>query len=236
MKEKEWSQHICFGESCKFYQENQNFFLGFFIKGNKNVRLLDLGCMDGEFTKKIANTVGTNKIYGVDINKTAAKKAEEKGIIVKNADLSNELPFPDESFDVLSANQVLEHIWNTDKFFREINRVLKKEGYAVISTPNLSCFHSIFFILLGQQTPVVHLIDRQVGNFLRGTKVSSPQHFKAFNIPALRDLSEYYGFKVEMIKGFGFYFLPLFIQKFLSKFLGRYAVFITLRIRKIKKI
>lgn len=233
-RENDWKQHGCFEESDKFFKENQKLFLKFCLQQNNNAMLLDLGCSDGEFTKRIAAVVGTGRIYGIEIDKNAAEKAKEKGIIVENADLNFRFPFSNEVFDVVSANQTLEHVWNTDNFFREINRVLKTGGYAVISTPNLSSLHSIFFILLGRQTPVIHLIDKQVGNFLRG--IETYGHYKAFNIPALRDLANYYGFEVETIKGYGFYFLPLSVQELLGKILGRYAIYLTMRIKKTRNL
>lgn len=151
MRGKGWNRYTFFGESYKFYKENQKLFLEFFIKGSENTKLLDLGCSDGKFTKEIAKSIGTDKIYGIEMNKASAKKSKGMGIIVKSSDLNKKFPFPDESFDVVSGNQVLEHLWNTDNFFREVNRVLKNGGYAIISTPNLSSFHSIFFILLGNR-------------------------------------------------------------------------------------
>lgn len=235
-EERGWENHGCYGEAGKFYEENQKLFLKFFMKENSKAKLLDLGCMDGRFTTKIAESAGADKVYGLEIDNDYVKKAKKIGITVRKADLNKRFPFPNGMFDMVSANQVLEHIWNTDNFFREVNRTLKKGGYAVISTPNLSSFHSMFFILLGQQTPVIHMTDRQVGNFLKGVKVECPGHYKAFNIPVLKDLGEHYGFEVEEIKGFGFYFLPLFIQKLLSKIMGRYAVFITMRIRKVRNL
>lgn len=236
MEEREWRQYPCFGENDKIYKENQKFFLSFFTKGNIDSKLLDLGCKEGDFTKRVSAAVGTNQVYSIEIDRAAAEKAKKLGINVESGDLNCMFPFPDGTFDIVSANQVLEHAWNTDNFFREMNRVLKINGQAVISVPNLSSFHSIFFILLGQQTPVIHLIDRQVGNFLKGVKTDGIGHFKAFNIPALKDLSEYYGFKVERISGFGFYFLPLFTQRALSRFLGRYSIYITMRIKKVKDL
>jgi len=165
MKEKEWRKHGCYGYADRFYKENQKLFLSFFLREKDNPKLLDLGCSDGRFTLKIAKVLHTNQIYGIEIDKKAAEIARKKGIVVKISDLNNKFPYPDNFFDVVSANQVLEHLWNTDNFFREVRRVLKPNGYAVISVPNLSSLHSIFFILLGQQTPVIHLIDKQVGNF-----------------------------------------------------------------------
>ena len=234
MKPKKWSEHICFSVSDRFYEGNKSFFLKWFERNSGVQKLLDLGCGDGTLTSDIAEVVQTAQVYGIDCDREFAVKAKENGLSTVVADLNNRFPFGEAIFDIIAANQVLEHLWNTDNFFREINRVLKKGGYAVISTPNLSSLHSIFFILLGQQTPVIHLTDRQVGNFLRG--VETHGHYKAFNVPSLVDLSEYYGFSLDAIGGFGFYFFPLFLQKILSKFLKRYAVFLTIKIRKIKSL
>jgi 2-polyprenyl-3-methyl-5-hydroxy-6-metoxy-1,4-benzoquinol methylase len=237
MIKKKSLTHTCFsGQTDKCHKLNKEVFLNLLIIGNNKTKLLDLGCSDGEFTKKIASVIGTDKIYGVDIDKTSALKARKNGIIVKISDLNKRFPFPDEIFDVITSNQLLEHLWNTENFFKEVNRVLKMGGSALISTVNLSSLPSIFFILLGQQSPIIHLTDIQVGNYSRGKYVSNRYHQKAFNIPALKDLSEYYGFKLELIKGSGFYFLPLSVQKLLSRILSRYAVYLTMRIRKIERI
>jgi len=46
------------------------------------------------------------------------------------------LPFPDSSFDAVITLQVIEHIQDDRQFLKEIQRVLKPNGRAVISTPN----------------------------------------------------------------------------------------------------
>jgi SAM-dependent methyltransferase len=232
--EKPWFESGWYKLSEKIYNENQKFFLDFLIPGQQDARLLDLGCMNGKFTEKIAEVVGTQKKFGIEIEKSHVKDATKKGIKVKSSDLNKRFPFKSGQFDVLTANQVLEHVWNTHNFFKETNRVLKKGGYAVISTPNLSSFHSIFFILQGKQPPVVHLVGQQVGNRFKGVIVSVPEHMKAFNIPALRDLAEIYGFEVERLEGYGIYYVPIFLQRLASRIFGRYAVFLTMRMRKTK--
>lgn len=234
VNERNWDEHPCFKASDKYYRENSEAFLGLFEKDN-DCAFLDLGCHDGSLTLRVAKKIETTKIYGLEVSKAIARKAKEKGINVDLGDLNKVFPFSNEAFDVISANQILEHLWNTDNFFREINRVLKTNGYAVISTPNLSSLHSIYFILLGQQTPVIQLVDMQVGNSLRGIRVDSP-HQKAFNIPALRDLSIYYGFQVEQIEGSGFYFVPSSLQRVAKRVLAKYAIYLTIKIRKIRNL
>src|SRR5581483_3094566 len=62
-----------------------------------------------------------------------------------------DLPFPDGTFDFVSCNHVLEHIFRTEKFVREIRRVLQPQGLAVISVPNTAAWmNRIAFLVAGQ--------------------------------------------------------------------------------------
>ena len=51
---------------------------------------------------------------------------------------AHDLPFSNESFDVIVSLQVIEHLKKPESFFKETKRVLKKEGVLIISTPNPS--------------------------------------------------------------------------------------------------
>lgn len=47
------------------------------------------------------------------------------------------LPYPEGTFDIVTATEVIEHMENPRAFIRDINRVLKPGGFCVISTPNI---------------------------------------------------------------------------------------------------
>ena len=95
------------------------------------------------------STLGAERVAGVELIERHAAVARSRGIDVAVADLDEGIPFPSESFDVVHANQVIEHVRRTDVFLREIRRVLKPDGLACISTNNLASWHNVLSLGLG---------------------------------------------------------------------------------------
>ncbi|MFA4720636.1 class I SAM-dependent methyltransferase [Pyrococcus kukulkanii] len=122
----EWKDCKHSREAGKYYSLNQETFLNFLRKHKiRAKRVLDIGCGGGELTLKIAEAVGAEEVYGVHINDKAIKAASSKGIEVVKYNIENGLPFEDNFFDLITANQVFEHINNTKLLFSETFRILK---------------------------------------------------------------------------------------------------------------
>lgn len=105
-----------------------------YIETGDNTDFLDIGCGDGEVAKYIARTYH-GRVTGIDIDPEQVKIARENDGDIPHlkyleAD-STDLPFEDNSFDVVLSFGVLHHIENWDDSLEEIKRVLRKGGYFV---------------------------------------------------------------------------------------------------------
>jgi SAM-dependent methyltransferase len=220
----------------KAYQKNNENILDMF-DDNIKARFLDLGCDDGVWTMKMARKIGTKDVHGVELIQEAASKAEKKGIRVTIGDLNNKFPYKDCTFDIVHSNQVIEHLKDTDSFLDEIYRILKPQGYAVISTENLSSWHNIVALVLGYMPfslTNISLKKAAVGNPFAphsgkpATKESSWQHQRIFTLYGLKQLGELSGFTTEKVLVSGYY--PL--GNFFSNIDPRHAHFFVMKFKK----
>ena len=201
-------------------------------------RLLDLGCYDGQLTRRLADRIGTSNISGVEVLAQAAQAARARNIQTVEADLNGPIPLPSNSFDVVHANQVIEHLYDTDVFASEIRRLLSPEGYAVISTNNLASAHNILSLIFGRQPPPAHVSGQAiVGNAFNplegGTHENTAMaHLRIFSYVALRDFLGYHGLRCEQYRTVGFYPLPIPIARVATRLLPVYGAFLTCRVRR----
>jgi SAM-dependent methyltransferase len=121
------------------------------VASAKPSSLLDLGCHDGEWTEQLVFASGgsVERAAGVEVVEEARRAAERRGIEAVAANLNDKLPFADESFELVHANQVIEHVVDLDLFVTEIARVLRPGGRAIICTENLASWHNIAALILG---------------------------------------------------------------------------------------
>lgn len=199
-------------------------------------QLLDLGCADGTFTLRMAKKVGTTVVYGIDAVQENIASAKARGIDACLANLDQGIPFEDESFHVICASHVIEHVCDTDLIVRETYRLLKREGYLVIATPNLAAAHNILLLAFGRQPTIAEVSDVALvgtvsprGNFVARV---GPSHRRIFTFPSLRGLLEYYGYRVEKTVGAGYFPLPAILSRGMCLIDRVHSTNIVLRARK----
>jgi ubiquinone/menaquinone biosynthesis C-methylase UbiE len=195
---------------------------------------LDLGCNTGSFTLTMAKKIHTTNILGVELIDEIAHQARSRNIGVETFDLNETFPFHDNTFDVITANQVIEHLSSIDTFVAEIFRILKPNGYAVISTENGSSWHNIFASTMGWQIFSLTNFSKlgSIGNPLSlwDKKNIEPGafHVYIFNIYGLKEYFKKCGFQIEKILGAGYYPLP----PWFGNIDITHAAFVSYKIRK----
>ena len=125
------------------------------------------------------------------------------------SDLNESIPYPDNQFDCIVSDQLIEHLSQPDKLITEIKRVGKKDCTVIIGSENLAAWHNIIALALTLHPFSDHYSAHvRIGNPLsihHRKKIEDPfmRHFKVPTIRALKELLEYYGFTIIDIRGFG---------------------------------
>jgi len=141
-------------------------------------RYLDVGSGDG------SNVAALGKLgmlaEGVEPRAAAAEYCRAGGLNVRTGTLE-EATFPDDSFDCLSLNHVLEHVPEPIDLIRECRRVLKPGGTLFVGVPNFRA-----------------LMRNVVGKTWIG--LDPPRHLHQFQEDSLRSVFEKAGMRVESIE------------------------------------
>ncbi len=135
-----------------------------FVPVLEGMRLLDVGCGTGDLTIRLARRVGPGgHVTGLDLTpamlavgqkKVASEGLTERITLMEGDALS--LPFPDGTFDGVTAGFSLRNMADLDGALREMYRVLKPGGFAVsleVSKPNPGPVRTVFLFFFYRIVP-----------------------------------------------------------------------------------
>jgi len=111
----------------------------------ENLRILDVGCGTGANLEMLAQF---GSAEGVDVSEEALEFCRKKGLTAQKG-LAEALPYPDETFDITTALDVVEHLDDDTSGLKEMFRVTKAGGYSLIFVP-------AFMWLWGVQDDISH--------------------------------------------------------------------------------
>ena len=152
-------------------------YLGEMIERSKG-KVLDLGCGFGDILEDLTRK-GCDA-FGVETNPVAVEACLEKGLKVYYGTLEG-AHFENESFDTVILCHVIEHLPYPQAALKEIRRILKPEGLALIYCPNADSYFADFF-----------------GKYWQGWAI--PLHFYHFTPSTIKNLVDLAGFEVNRIR------------------------------------
>lgn len=99
-------------------------------------RALDLGCGNGDFTAVLAQAGA--RVIGCDVARAAVERARTRhpGLDFRLAPIGGALPLADNSFELVWASEVIEHVADTARWLSEARRVLVPRGRLLLTTPS----------------------------------------------------------------------------------------------------
>ncbi len=141
------------------------------------LRVLDVACGVGYGSNLLAEVAA--EVVGLDIDsaviRRASKKYRRENLKFVTGDCAN-MPFEAESFDVVVANEMIEHIEDQHGFLAEVKRVLKAGGTLLISTPNKPIYNRY------KSPNPFHVSEMNIAEFRRLLK----RHFRHVHFSGLR--------------------------------------------------
>ena len=160
---------------------------------DKNSRCLDYGAGRGN-VEQLDFRENVGFIAGVDPDPSVHENPflHDAKVLCLQSQL---IDYPDEDFDVVFSDNVLEHIEDPDRVFQEINRVLKPNGVFIAKTPN--AMH--YMPLIARNTPHwFHVAYNRMRG--RATVDTFPTRYKANSKKRIEGLASMHGFVVEEIQ------------------------------------
>jgi SAM-dependent methyltransferase len=158
---------------------------------NSKLSILDVGCGTGANLEMLKQF---GEAEGVDVSDDALEFCRLKGLKVHKG-LAESLPFADESFDLVTALDVVEHLDDDVAGLKEMHRVLKADGKTLIFVP-------AFMWLWGVQDDISN-------HRIRYTREQITERLNAA------------GFKIERATYANItFFLPILLGRFLMKVTG----------------
>ncbi len=104
------------------------------LEGRCDLDILDVGCGTG-LNVSLLRRYG--RAQGVDMSEEALKFCRLRGVHEVTLHLAEELPFTDQSFELVTAFDVIEHIEDDRNALLEFRRLLRPRGWLLVYTPAL---------------------------------------------------------------------------------------------------
>ncbi len=175
------------GKPANYYQNIRHDVLPFIPKRAKKV--LEIGCGEGKFGECLKQQQNA-EVWGVEPVKQHANNAKKvlDKVLVGGVE-ANLSRLPTNYFDLIVANDVLEHLVDPYYVLVKLSRTLKKGGVIVSSIPNMRNFHIIHGLTVGKNW------EYQESGILDKT------HLRFFTTNSIQNMFKNHGYKVIKHEG-----------------------------------
>ncbi|WP_022950475.1 class I SAM-dependent methyltransferase [Leucothrix mucor] len=171
-------------------------------------RVLEIGCGEGTFSKNL-DSGQVVELWGIEPSKDAGSVAETQAYKVLYGTYEDCFDLlPDNFFDLVVCNDVIEHMVDHDHFFSSIKKKMQKKGFITGSIPNVRYYRNLKSLLLKKDWQYQNsgVLDRTHLRFF--TEKSLLRTFKEHDyvISSFSGINKARGFKLFIILALVFSF------------------------------
>lgn len=152
--------------------------------------ILDVGCSVGNFGGMI-KAQRSAEVWGVEIDEDAAEIASQKLDKVFNESFDENLNLPENKFDCIVFNDVLEHMVDPYNALEYAKSLLTKDGVVVASIPNVRFFTNVILLLFHKNWEYVDsgILDRTHLRFFTKRSIESTFTKQNYNIEQITGIN-----------------------------------------------
>ncbi|MFN3551297.1 MAG: class I SAM-dependent methyltransferase [Endomicrobiia bacterium] len=115
-----------------------------------NCKILDVGCGTGKLMEELLQN--GHLVYGIENEPTAIEFCKKRGIEkIQIFNLEENLNIDNDSFDVITCLDVLEHIEKDENLIKEFKRIVKPSGILILTVPSYMWLWSYWDEILGHK-------------------------------------------------------------------------------------
>lgn len=169
-------------------------------KSGVGLSILEVGCADGVILTYLKKNLVLDKAVGIEPSLDCIKMSKYRDIILIRA-VGEYLPFREDSFDVIVAASVIDHLSEVDLFLEEVKRTLRPRGILVV-------------------TAVVPFYDRLAN--ITGLDKGLHPHIRCFGLRQIKETLQKHDFLILSAEKFamptfGFLFFEKIFEKIFKK-------------------
>lgn len=149
--------------------------------------VLEIGCGEGGFAEILSPGC---EIWGVEMHEASARIASQRlhRVLIGSYD-AVQRDLPDNYFDLVICNDVIEHMPDHDAFFESVSGKLREGGYLIASIPNMRYYYCLRELLLRKEW-----VYRDEG-------VMDRTHLRFFTERSIQRTLAEHGFSIEVFRG-----------------------------------
>jgi 2-polyprenyl-3-methyl-5-hydroxy-6-metoxy-1,4-benzoquinol methylase len=152
-------------------------------------RILEIGCGEGNFAAFLKKKLGA-EVWGVELEDIQANVAKTKLDNVLTGDISVLLDrLPEQYFDVIVANDVLEHLIDPYTVLAKLRRNLSPTGIIVCSIPNIRFFRTLYDFVFNKNWDYTD------------NGIMDKTHYRFFTIKSIPKMFENAGYQIIKMEG-----------------------------------